>query len=191
MGADIHGFIECRVTYGTIDEEDSSWGAAIDLAFLYGGRNYDAFGCLFGVRNYAGFRPLAQERGLPPDVTDEVRGRYEDAPDLFHSPSWIGWEELVAVDWDEHALTLDARVHEYRYSVERGLCEVGKSFQNLDGRSEGDEWVQGGRIMRVERMTRREAVPEDGEWAPVWATMKALADAHGPEHVRLVVWFDN
>ncbi|MEU6868377.1 hypothetical protein ABZ924_34970 [Streptomyces sp. NPDC046876] len=160
MGADIHGFIECRVTYGTIDEEDSSWDAAIDLSLLYNGNSYDAFGCLFGVRNYSGFRPLAEGRGLPPDVTEEVRGYYEDDPYLYHSASWIGWEELAAVDWDEPNLPVDARVHEYR-------------------------------ITRVERMTRREALSQDGRWAPVWATMKALADVHGPEYVRLVVWFDN
>ncbi|MEU8543769.1 hypothetical protein AB0C52_27900 [Streptomyces sp. NPDC048717] len=147
MGADIHGFIECRITYGTIDEEAADWQPAIDLALLYGGRSYDAFGCLFGVRNRAGFRPLAQERGLPPDVSAEVRSCYEDDPDLYHSASWIGWEELAAVDWDEPAA--------------------------------------------VERMTRRQAVKDDPEWAPVWATMKILADVHGPQCVRLVAWFDN
>ncbi|MFF0429305.1 hypothetical protein ACFYUJ_33630 [Streptomyces sp. NPDC004520] len=161
MGADIHGFIECRVTYGTLDEEDSGWHAAIDLDLLYGGRSYDAFGCLFGVRNRAGFRPLAEGRGLPPDVTSEVRRDYESDPTLFHSASWIGWEELTAVDGDEAAPTPDARVREYRDSE------------------------------RLGRMTRREAVHEDGTWDPVWATMKALADVHGPQYVRLVVWFDN
>ncbi|MFJ6370219.1 hypothetical protein ACIQK5_18855 [Streptomyces virginiae] len=191
MGADIHGFIECRCTYGTLDEEDSRWHAAIDLDLLYGGRNYDVFGSLFGVRNYAGFRPLAEGRGLPPDVTTEVRDHYESAPDLFHSASWIGWDELSAVDWDEPALTHDARVHEYRYSPEHGWYASGKSFQNLDGRSEGDEWIREGRLMRVGRMTRREAVHEDSEWAPVRATMKSLADVHGAEYVRLVAWFDN
>lgn len=161
MGADIHGFIECRGTYGTLDEEDSSWHAAIDLDLLYGGRSYDAFGCLFGVRNYAGFRPLAEGRGLPSDVTAEVRHAYEGAPDLFHSASWIGWEELGAADWDETAVIPDAGVRGHRYSERTGP------------------------------LTRREAVREDGMWGPVWATMKALADVHGPRYVRLVVWFDN
>ncbi|MFL9684131.1 MULTISPECIES: hypothetical protein [Streptomyces] len=79
----------------------------MDLGQVYGGCDYDAFGCLFGIkiRNHAGFRPLAAGRGLPPETPD--------------------------------------------------------------------------------------AVPAGGEWAPVWAVMKALADAHGPENVRLVVWFDN
>ncbi|MES5819891.1 hypothetical protein [Streptomyces sp. RG80] len=26
-------------------------------------------------------------------------------------------------------------------------------------------------------------------WAPVWDVMRTLASLHGPEHVRLVVWF--
>ncbi|MCB5169129.1 hypothetical protein LG634_30515 [Streptomyces bambusae] len=191
MGADIHGYIECRSTYGNLDEEDSSWHAAIDLILLYGGRNYDAFGCLFGVRNYAGFRPLAEARGLPADVSEEVRRDYESFPDLHHSASWIGWEELAAVDWDEHALTPDNRVRTYRHSPEHGWYQSGKALRDLAGRSEGDEWTEGDVLMRVGRMTRREAVQEGGEWSPVWATMKALSDVHGPEYVRLVVWFDN
>ncbi|MCX4632532.1 hypothetical protein [Streptomyces sp. NBC_01443] len=71
-------------------------------------------------------------------MTAEVRGQHEGAPDLFHSAPWIGWEELAAVDWDEPALTLDARVREYRYGAERGWYESRKSFQNLVGRSEDD-----------------------------------------------------
>ncbi|MEV7852351.1 hypothetical protein [Streptomyces sp. NPDC088183] len=27
-------------------------------------------------------------------------------------------------------------------------------------------------------------------WAPVWDVMRTPAEVHGPEHVRLVVWFD-
>ncbi|MGW7202002.1 hypothetical protein [Streptomyces sp. NPDC054837] len=26
-------------------------------------------------------------------------------------------------------------------------------------------------------------------WAPVWEVMRTLAELHGPEHARLVVWF--
>jgi hypothetical protein len=37
----------------------------MDLWPLYDQTDYAAFGCLFGVRNYAGFQPLAPDRGLP------------------------------------------------------------------------------------------------------------------------------
>lgn len=56
---------------------------------------------------------------------------------------------------------------------------------------EGTEWRDGDRRYRVERMTRRDAVPQEGEWKPVWSVMEALAAVHGDENVRLTVWFDN
>jgi hypothetical protein len=185
MGCDIHGFVECRVTYGTLDEEDTGWHAAIDLDLLYGGRDYDAFGCLFGVRNYAGFRPLAGERGLPDDVSAQTQNAYEEWSPDGHSPSWISWAELARVDWNEPADAVDERVHEYRLTPGQGWVLAGKSFRDGQRRPEGSD-----RLCRVVRMVRRDAVPEDGEWAPVWTIMRALADIHGSENVRLVVWFD-
>ncbi|MFF2222807.1 hypothetical protein ACFVV7_05800 [Streptomyces globisporus] len=38
---------------------------------------------------------------------------------------------------------------------------------------------------------RRDAVTETGEWRPVWEAMKQLAEQHGDDNVRLVVWFDD
>ncbi|AJF65249.1 hypothetical protein [Streptomyces vietnamensis] len=192
MGTDIHGFVECRATYRTLEVEDvSGWHGAIDLDLLYGGCDYDAFGCLFGVRNYAGFRPLAAERGLPGDVSDEARREYEDWGRDAHNVTWIGWEELSRVDWGERAERVDDRVHRFTRDPSGDWVLTGKGFWDRADRPEGDEWIQGGRLFRRVRMSRRDAVPEGGEWAPVWATMRALADVHGDEHVRLVVWFDS
>lgn len=191
MGADIHGYVECKGTFGVLDDDDAQWHAAIDLGLLYGGRDYDAFGCLFGVRNYAGFRPLAAGRGLPPDATEQVRDAVRSWGADAHAMTWIGWAELARVDWDESAEAVDQRVHGYKVPPEGGRPVLtSKSFQDLRGRAEGDEWEQDGELFRVARMTRREAVPPGGEWAPVWATMRALAEVHGSEQVRLVVWFD-
>lgn len=195
MGADIHGFVECRATFGAVLGSGrgvgEDWAAAIDLGLLYGGRSYDAFGCLFGVRNYAGFRPLAAHRGLPGDVSEQVRAAYESLGRDGHSASWIGWAELERVDWGESAETVDERVHRFAFDAERGWVRTGKALGSRRGRSEGAEWVEGDTLFRVVRLTRRDAVPEGGEWAPVWVAMRALADVHGAENVRLVVWFDN
>jgi hypothetical protein len=46
-------------------------------------------------------------------------------------------------------------------------------------------------VYRVERLRRADAVPAGGDWQPVWGVMEALAAVHGPENVRLVVWFDS
>lgn len=55
MGTDIHGFIEVRNSYIDSSEPDDDellfrWHPAIALDHVYGGRSYEAFGCLFGVR---------------------------------------------------------------------------------------------------------------------------------------------
>ncbi|MCU7826128.1 hypothetical protein [Kitasatospora sp. DSM 101779] len=192
MGADIHGFVECRATHGVLDEDDDiRWWPAVGLDLLYGGRCYDAFGCLFGVRNHAGFRPLADGRGLPEDVTAEVRREYEARGRDAHGASWISWAELAAVDWDEPAEAVDARVEEYSLVPTRGWVLTGKSFRDAGGRPEGAAWIQDGKLLRTVRMVRRDAVPADGPWAPVWQVMGALAGVHGAANVRLVVWFDN
>ncbi|MFF1921758.1 hypothetical protein ACFVW8_14430 [Streptomyces sp. NPDC058221] len=209
MGADIHGFVECRSRW--TDPEDV-WSGAVDLELLYLGRDYDAFGCLFGVRNHAGFAPLAAERGLPELLSDAARTEFEAWDDTAHSPSWIGWDELKSVDWDEPAETTDRRIHEYE-AVDGSWVLVSKAVWSArfaaaarlpvdpaagvaggygeETWPEGTEWRDAERLYRVERMLRRDAVPAEGEWKPVWSVMEALAAVHGDENVRLTVWFDN
>ena len=47
-----------------------------------------------------------------------------------------------------------------------------------------------GETDRSGTLSRRIVAGEGTHWAPVWDVMRTLADLHGPEHVRLVVWFD-
>lgn len=42
--------------------------------------------------------PIASRRGLPEDVSDEVRCEAEDED--FYSPSWVSLDELLAFDYD-------------------------------------------------------------------------------------------
>ncbi|HET6356874.1 hypothetical protein [Streptomyces sp.] len=209
MGTDISGFVECRAWHLHEEEEDAVWRAAIDLFFLNITRNYDAFGCLFGIRNYANFRPLAAERGRPVDASETVRSELDALaawPDQAFGTTWITWTELKTVDWDEPAELPDSRIHQYRQTSD-GLKLVGKA--SWDARfaqalklpqrpsdppptwPEGTEWLIGDTLFRSETLRRRDAVREDGEWKPVWTVMETLASQHGDDNVRLVVWFDN
>ncbi|MFI8186928.1 hypothetical protein OG539_02330 [Actinacidiphila glaucinigra] len=201
MGTDIYGFIECRWDR-RLDEDDRRWHMAIDLAHLYNGRCYAAFGSLFGVRDTASFRPLADQRGLPSDVSREAQAD-SDAP----GASWITWAELVAADWEEVANEVDECVHEYRRSPDGTWEMQGRNsgltrFAELSGiddphdlyragrtYAEGTEWPDGDRLFRIGRLRRKDSVP-DSEWGSVWSVMRTLADLHGDEGVRLVVWFD-
>ncbi|MFE1963245.1 hypothetical protein [Streptomyces sp. NPDC059479] len=204
MGTDISGFVECRAWHLHEEGEDSVWRAAIDLFFLNIDKDYDAFGCLFGVRNYANFRPLAADRGLPADASETVRAELDRF--AHHSTTWITWAELKEVDWDEPAEKADSRLHEYRQTA-HGLRLVGKAAwsprfaeavglpEQARGQAqewpEGSEWLIGDTLYRSVKICRRDAVPETGGWKPVWTVMEALASRHGDENVRLVVWFDD
>ncbi|MEV0194736.1 hypothetical protein AB0I39_40245 [Kitasatospora purpeofusca] len=205
MGTDIAGFLEYRALR---DGQEPSWCAAQDLGSLYGTRDYDAFGCLFGVRNYANFRPLAAGRGMPTDVSAAVGARFAQlaewyGEDGFHSITWITWAEVAAVEWDEPAEKPDRRLHEY-HRTPNGLRMTGKSrwnpaFAEAVGLErgetrewpEGSEWLVGDTLYRSVTMRRRDAVTETGEWQSVWTAMRALAAQHGDDSVRLVVWFDD
>ncbi|MBD0837744.1 hypothetical protein [Streptomyces sp. TRM68416] len=105
MGCDIHGYVEVRSWFDDTsepEEEDSDlrWHPALPLPFLYNGRSYEAFGCLFGVRGRT-FEPLAPERGFPPDASRAAARAWEEEKADSHSPSWITWAELEAADWNE------------------------------------------------------------------------------------------
>ncbi|GAB7188623.1 hypothetical protein ATKI12_8454 [Kitasatospora sp. Ki12] len=109
----------------------------------------------------------------------------------IHSPTWIGWAELEAVDWDEPAERADERVHMYGPGPNGTLVLRAKSCTDHAGRVEGDEWTVGDWLYRIERLTRRDAIPSDGPWAPVFTVMRTLAELHGSKNVRLTVWFDS
>lgn len=204
MGIDIQGAIECRPVFNSREDPALGWEYAIDLNLLNSTRDYDAFGCLFGVQNYAGFRPIAAGRGLPADASPQTLRAHDESPAF--SESWLSWADMAAVDWTEPAEQPDARIHEY--AREDGEWRLkGKSAWNRELAAhlginqndpsapptvwlEGTEWRVGGRLLRSERLRRRDAVPANGSWSPVWAVMKTLAELHGPDHVRLIVWFN-
>ncbi|MEU8763559.1 hypothetical protein [Streptomyces sp. NPDC048659] len=205
MGTDISGFIEYRTSEGG---KEAAWYVAHDLDSLNDTRNYDAFGCLFGVRNYANFRPLAAHRGLPGDVSAALGARFAQLAewyggDGFHGHTWITWGEVKAVDWEERAEKPDKRLHQY-HETPQGRRMMGKSgwspaFAKAVGLTkgeerewpEGSEWLVGDVLYRSVVLRRKDAVTATGEWQPVWRAMGDLAERHGDDNVRLVVWFDD
>lgn len=205
MGVDISGVIECRPVFRFLPDPDVSWECAIQLGQLYCGRDYDAFGCLFGVMNFAGFEPVAAERGIPADAAERTRILAQGFQPPAFSASWIGWDEIGAINWDEPAARPDARLHRYASGEDGEWHLAGKAAQDpvfaehvglSPARAAarpwpaGSQWLIGDRLYRSEVLTRREAIRAGGEWEPVWAVMATLAGLHGGANVRLVVWFD-
>lgn len=193
------------------------WFAFIDLSgFL--GNSYDLFGCLFGVRNYAQFRPIAPFRGLPTDVSQRVRHELEqrelDPTDLYdeaevgaYGYSWISWAEIKAIDWNEAGEAADTRLHRYRRAEDGSPLHEGQqrwwpefarritpddtwgleATFNPKVWPVGQEWEIEGALYRAEKTQRMVCL--DWSVRRLFAVLAALAEFHGDEGVRMVVWF--
>jgi hypothetical protein len=86
MGTDIHLYAEQRLQSGT-------WVPVFGQeAFIW--RRYELFSRLAGVRERDGAMPISQPRGVPADVSDEIRGWLDDGD--YHSHSWISGKEFTA-----------------------------------------------------------------------------------------------
>ncbi|MFD8002219.1 hypothetical protein [Streptomyces mirabilis] len=206
MSTDIHGGIEFRHPgTGTDYYDGEPWVAAMDLWPLYDETDYAAFGCLFGVRNYAGFQPLAPGRGLPVDLSTGMRSQLGPctASDDLHSASWVSWAELASIDptatsdhligrltWRtkslppilHHQLVSDA-------SPPEALSAVGVPPADLHGATGRVEWTTDELFCTYEPLTVGAVLGHETHWPHVFAVMKALAGRFGDDGVRLVVAF--
>jgi len=187
MGCDIHGWVEVKEKYG--------WASVICIDELIW-RNYDMFGSLFGVRNYAGFRPIAPNRGFPEDASYITKRDYKGWGIDAHSATWITWKEIKEIDWEEEAEREDARIHVYKVR-EDGTLEYRHKFlwsselTHEDYRilREKKELRKDNIVYKLEKIKRKDALSND--WKALFELMEVLAKRYGDENVRLVVWFDN
>ncbi|MGW7380605.1 hypothetical protein [Streptomyces sp. NPDC054794] len=169
MSTDIHGGIEFRHPGVDTDYyEGEPWVAAMDLWPLYDETDYAAFGCLFGVRNYAGFQPLAPDRGLPVDLSSGMREHLGScvAEGSLYGASWVSWAELASMDL---AAVSPTDLHSVTERVER---------------------TADGGMCTYEPRTVGAVLGPGTDWPHVFAVMKALAGRFGDDGVRLVVAFD-
>ncbi|GIE78474.1 hypothetical protein Aph02nite_44240 [Actinoplanes philippinensis] len=206
MGTDIYGVIEVRdlkraAALGADSHHDVSWVHCMNLYPLYPGGDYQPLGCLFGIRNWNGWEPVAEGRGLPPDVSEAVRNEYEhDAriDDAIGGSTWVSWPELRDLDM---TVTPRARgvleINENRYYrvedewpsdvvAEYGIPVVGTS----PATAAYGRWQHGAINLTYKRVTRNDVLGAGTGWDHVFAVMRSLAERFGEEGVRLVAWFD-
>ena len=192
MGIDIYGWVEAKLPF----YEEGGWKPVIDLFWLYDVRDYDFFGCFFGVRNYARFRPLAPERGLPADISPEVKREVERFGGDAFGHTWITWDEIKQVDWDEQSLLVDKRIREYHRNEQGEFVLIRKALvlSDFDERVRHDgliddqeqEWDLGD-VVYSRRYMKRKDVKTSAE--DLFRFLEILAARLGDDHVRLVVWF--
>ncbi|MEL6270459.1 MAG: hypothetical protein AAFV33_06405 [Chloroflexota bacterium] len=185
MGTDIHGWVEVLL-YPT---DPWQWRGVIRIDDIMW-RQYDGFANLFGLNNFAGFRPIVGKRGLPDDVSEQVI--LDEWVDMSHSHTWITHSEILAIDWEE-ADEPDQRVTRYRRNPENGKWILdGKSLlpnpPPVDVTREGKTQV-GDILYEVRRMKRIET--RTSQWERLFSMMGLLAELFTDDGVRLVVYFDS
>lgn len=170
MGCDIHPFAEVR--------RNGTWHMVGDVFPLddwaadyykkthgnkpFDNRDYSVFGFLANVRNYSDITPLSKPKGLPEDMSAEVRSGCED---YDHSASWLTLRELLSVDYD--APVEDRRVtRQIRPNVFHGGCTA----------------EPGGGTMT----TLREFLGTQ-----FMSHLEILKTLGNPDDVRVVFWFDS
>lgn len=92
MGCDIHSHAERKV--------DGKW-QSIQGLHPFDWRNYGWYGFLAAVRNYSAIGPIVPPRGVPTDMSAEVREDYLSWEGDAHSGSWLSVVELAAYDYDQ------------------------------------------------------------------------------------------
>ncbi len=175
MGCDIHSFAEKR------NKETNKWEKVGDAFTLdsydkkrmkkdkgenpFNWRSYSMFAFLADVRNYDHCEPLAEPKGMPEDVCEEIRSEWDSWRGDGYSESYLTAKELLDFDYEK------------TFWNRRVTKQTGPNSWNGAALAEEGE----GKVM-----TYRDNL--DGMFFIHLEELKALGE---PEDVRIVFWFDN
>ena len=203
-------FGECYDPHGTqLISQYSPSGKHVNV--FYNHRNYNFFAILANVRNRRGcaemstrqgFKPISMPRGLPQDISPEIKQLSDWWGIDGHSHSWLTVQELIEYDWEQTVVSYGVVTRpQYEEFVETGIrpdayCEwiYGRNIEVVSP-AEMEAIIADGADDDETRYyvcirwswTYREAVG-DYVFDTLFPTLKALGD---PDSVRIVFWFDN
>lgn len=168
MGTHIYGWVEIK----NFDSGFDDWFPIIDIGIAMVG-NYDIYGCLFGVRNYANFKPLFPFRGVPPDCSEEIIRKYAEG---YQGITWCTYQELTEIDLDELSEAPDQRFYT-EIETPNGTALVKRFAENEVEKAQ------------CRYISRRKAL-NDPEFQQLMELMQVLSKQYGKNGVRMVVYFD-
>ena len=207
MGCDIHMHVEYKRTvsgnerwicadyfrpnpyWNGIDEDESKYA----LIGFCDNRNYDLFATLANVRNYGKTDFIDEPRGLPEDVTAEVKADSDSWGMDGHSHSYMTLQELIDFHEEGHQLK------------QSGMISFEDSVKLATYGTIPTEWCQ---WTNARGWVKREWSVENNILVPLIDALKARADElyfiynflweSRPEeaykkaaNIRIVFWFDN
>lgn len=231
MGCDIHTHAEVKVNgvwqkvsnkpfvnpyyregeENKIDADGYEWNPKFTDT-PYDGRNYDLFAILADVRNGRGsggiktgegFNPIAEPKGLPNDVSAEVKKHSDDWYGDGHSHSYFTVKELKDYDWGQITMKRGSiSLSEYKRIKESGVSPDSWSGSISGGNIETVDEQTADRLLKgetIEELTGKQ-IWVNYHWSILYSdhakffledTMPTLEKLGKPEDVRIVFWFDN
>ncbi|HVK02034.1 MAG TPA: hypothetical protein VM490_01030 [Armatimonadaceae bacterium] len=187
------------------DEGAAPWPPLVPAEPFDLGRNYPLFAILANVLNRhhtaggANFEYISLPRGLPENLSPELRQFVDLWEDSFRSPSWLLLEELLNFPWQEKVIVREGMVdphvaHLFGY---RRTYFPWPRWQPPRTPRVGFPWAEWPEdiqisysAIRVEGVTVRwlETYNEAaGDFLEVLEPLRASGD---PGNIRLVFWFD-
>lgn len=189
MGCDIHGAVEVKSPYS------NSYDYVIDISSIVN-RDYDAFGLLFGVRNYGNFESIAEHRGLPNNISYQLKDKLEGWG-CEHSTTYITLDEIRRIDYETESLELDDRIHQYKVNND-GILQSHSKFsassdisnEDIEKMRNGETIEKNGYCYKMEKLKIKDVLGK--QWQILFKMMEVLTEqGHKPENIRMVVFFDN
>lgn len=186
MGVDIYGWVEKK------SRSSDEWIGVLRIdAFVY--RHKHGFGSMFLDEGL--FQPIAKGRGLPKDMSEEVK---RSNPDECWGHTWASWYEILTIDWEAIYRPASPRVLRYFRDASgnllldwHGYLQEMKDPPPLDFTQDSETDI-GNIHYRVvhEPSIRRDETLATG-WQLVFNAMRFIASQHDRDNdkVRLVVWF--
>lgn len=213
MGCDIHAFVEVRkYPYGDKKRENGVWISADKWTVnpdsvlypeernlrlridnedrIYRERNYDLFSILADVRSNGKLKLISLPKGLPDNVSQEVKQEADYWDGDAHSHSYLTLAELLNYNWDAEMET-----KEFVESREFAVKKYGEDVElesifdavDLDGPFGG--------VYVKHKVTLRDRL---SEFMETIEKLKGFVEKHNRPHwdtkeedIRLVFWFDN
>jgi hypothetical protein len=190
------------------DDPEFLWENTFDAEF--GQRNYIFFGIIAGVRSYDTKSMVSEPRGLPKDVSPQVKRHSDQWGVDGHSHSYLTLKELQDFDWYQmYQLenTMTARVYANTVLKFKGLTTIKRSYANLYIIDKNETRIPQHDLEKMCYGIYGLYDPTydyiaDVEWEETYRDMvgpKYLDDlfnrlesfADDPNDVRVVFWFDN
>jgi hypothetical protein len=137
---------------------------------LYDLRNYSLFAILADVRNNEGYECITPCRGIPEDLSPEIKSWFEYYQEDALDASWFTLEELINFDWH------GKRIQRYA-SVDKRVAHLFHSERGFPFH----EWPAG------IQCSYSPCMKEDGYWNATWTA--TYAEAAGSDFMKLLDTF--